>query len=133
MTVATGPYIFINPIVTIEGTSYTNQLRRAELVPETTSVTYPTLDPAGTIQASGSTTWTFELEGIQNELHEVLLDAEPGDLLTVVLQTKPGVGERTATFEMAAKPVRFGGTTNEVLTFEDSFGVNGAIAWGVSV
>jgi hypothetical protein len=132
MGVATGPFLMVDPIVTIEGTSYKNQLRRAELVPETTNVSYPTLDPTGTIQASGNTVWTLELEGIQNELHEALLDAEPGEQLTVVLQAKPGVGQRKATFEIAAKPVRFGGTVNEVLSFEDSFAVVGAPVWGVS-
>jgi FKBP-type peptidyl-prolyl cis-trans isomerase 2 len=132
MAVATGPYVMINPIVTIETVSYTNQLRTARLVPETTSVTYPTLDPTGTIQAYGNTAWTLELEGIQNELHEALLDAEPGDQLSVVLQAKPGVGQRKATFEIAAKPVPFGGTVNEILSFEDSFAVVGAITWGVS-
>lgn len=132
MAVATGPYLMVNPVITIETVSYTNQLRRAELVPETTTVSYPTLDPTGTIQASGNTVWTLELEGIQNVLHEALLAADPGDQLTVVLQAKPGTGQRKATFEIAAKPVRFGGAVNEVLSFEDSFAVVGDVAWSVS-
>lgn len=132
MAVASGPYLMIEPVITIAGTSYTNQLRRAELVPETTTVSYPTLDPTGTIQASGNTVWTLELEGIQNALHEALLDADTGDVLAVVLQAKPGTGQRKATFSIAAKPVRFGGTTGEVLTFEDSFAVVGSPVWGVS-
>lgn len=132
MAVATGPHIFVDPIITIEATSYKNQLRVAELVPSTDNVTYPTLDPTGTIQASTNTTWVLNLEGIQNTLAKLLRD-NAGTELEVVLQPKPGTGQETATFTIIAKPVRFGGTTGEILTFEESFAVVGSPVFDESV
>lgn len=132
MAVAAGPHVFRNPVLTVEATSYTNNVSKARLVPETPEQRYDTLDPTGQIVDYGNTSWTLELAGIQGALAEALWTATPGDELEVVLQTKPGTGQRKATFTIIAKPVPFGGEVNTMLTFDETFAVQGAPVWSVS-
>ena len=47
MPAATGAMVFKDGVITIDGVQYTNQLRKARLVPAQNIQTYPTLVPDG--------------------------------------------------------------------------------------
>lgn len=136
MSAPAGAYVLRNASITIEGTSYANQLTKARLVPETPMQTVRTLVPDGVVQDVDSTVWTLELAGIQDwknaqGLADALNDFAGTDI-DVVLQPKPGTGERTATFIAVAMPVEFGGEQGSFATFETSLPVKGAPTWGTA-
>lgn len=122
-----GAYVLRNPIITIAGTSYAGQLTKARLVPDIPVLQLRTLDPASVATDVDSATWILELNGVQNwkdgqgvadKLHDLA-----GTSVQVVLQPRPGTGERVATFNIIAHDVEFGGERGEFATFEAEFPV----------
>lgn len=131
-----GAHVMRNAVVTIEETTYTNQVTKARLVPDTPIQTLRTLVPDGVIQDVDSTVWTLELSGVQDHktggLAKVLTDAA-GTEIEVVIQPKAGTGQDTATVTIVAMPVEFGGEQGAYRTFEAEFPVVGQPVFGTSV
>ncbi|MBQ1039290.1 hypothetical protein [Micromonospora sp. C81] len=124
-----------NATITIDDVEYANQLTKARLVPDTPIQTMRTLVPDGVIQDVDSTIWTLELAGASiwatGGLAKALTDAE-GDTVEVVLQPKVGTGQPTATFNIVAMPVTFGGEQGQIIPFEATFPVVGGVTFGTS-
>jgi hypothetical protein len=136
MAAPAGAFVLKNPVITIGGTSYANQLTRARLVPDTPTVSIRTLVLDGSVTDVDSAVWTCELAGIQDwkntqGLADYLND-NANVLVAVVLQPKPGVGETSASFSMYAHPVEFGGDQGAFATFEATFGMSGAPVFSVA-
>lgn len=130
MTAPAGAYVLKNPIITIGGTSYANQLRKVRLVPDQPITTYRTLVPDGSVSDVDTATWTFEMAGIADwktaqGLADYLND-NAGVLVAGVLQPKPGSGEKSAAFNFYAHAVPFGGEQGQWVEFDETFGVSGA-------
>jgi len=128
-----GAFVLRAPVITIGGTAYANQLVKARLVPETPTQTMRTLVPDGVVQDVDSTVWTLELSGVQDWKNAQgfcdYLNDNNGISVPVVLQPKPGTGEKTASFSIIAHPVEFGGEQGQFATFEAEFGVVGAVTF----
>lgn len=113
MPVATGAVIYRDALVTVDGTDYTNQLKKSRLVPDQPVQSYKTLVPDGTVQDTDAEVWTFEIEGLQiniaGGLAYYLRSLAGGTQVSCVLQPKRGVGLPTATFTAVAIKPPFGG------------------------
>ena len=135
MAAPTGAYVAKNATLTIATVAYANQVRIARLVPEAPIQTYRTLVPDGIVQDVDSTVWTLELSGLQSTkaggLAKALNDAA-GTQLTVIIQPKNASGEDTATVEIIAMPVEFGGEQGAFRMFEAEFPVIGQPTFGTA-
>src|SRR5687767_15019481 len=135
MTAYADAHVMRNAVVTIESTVYTNQVTKARLVPDTPVQTVRTLVPDGIVQDVDSTVWTLELSGLQSTkaggLAKALNDAA-GTQLTVIIQPKNASGEDTATVEIIAMPVEFGGEQGAFRMFEAEFPVIGQPTFGTA-
>lgn len=113
MPAPTGAMVYRDALVTVDGTDYTNQLKKARLVPDQSVQTYKTLVPDGVVQDTDSEVWTFELEGLQiniaGGLAAYLRGLANGTQVACVLQPKRGVSLPTATFTAVAMKPPFGG------------------------
>lgn len=109
----TGAMVYRDALITVDGTDYTNQLKKARLVPDQPVQSYKTLVPDGVVQDTDSEIWTFEIEGLQiniaGGLAFYLRGLAGGTQIACVLQPKRGVGLPTATFTAIAMKVPFGG------------------------
>lgn len=135
MPAVTGVWVMRDGEVTLEGTDYTNQVRKARLVPSFEMQQYRTLVPDGAIADVGNPTWVLELAGVQKHtaggLAKALNDATPGTALTLSLVPKNGVGNANATAEVIAVPVEFGGEEGQFPTFDITLPVIGEPTFGV--
>lgn len=118
--------VFRNPTVEIDEVAYAAQVTKARLVPDTPTQTMTTF--AGVDKDRGTTTWTLELAGHQDRgtggLADALDDAAAaGDPIEIVIQTRAGAGEDTATCSFVPVPVEFGGESGEWKTFDATFEV----------
>lgn len=121
-------YIMRDSTVTIEGTEYNNQLTKVRFVPDTPMEQMPVLTPTATITDVGTTTWTCELTGVQDNGSGSLgavLRSSAGTLLTVVFQPRVGTGQDKITAEVMAMPIEFGGEVNAWRTFDITLPVDG--------
>jgi hypothetical protein len=130
MAAPAGAYVLKNPIFTVGGTSYANQMTKVRLVPDQPITTLRTLVPDGSVTDVDSPVWTFEMAGIADwknaqGLADYLND-NAGVLVAAVLQPKPGSGEKSAAFNFYAHPVPFGGEQGQWVTFDETFGMSGA-------
>ena len=130
MAAPAGAFVLKTPIITIGGTSYANQLTKTRLVAETPTVTIRTLVSDGSVTDVDTAVWTFELAGIADwkngqGLADYLND-NANALVTVIFQPKSGSGEKSATFQMYAHPVDFGGEQGQFAVFDATFGISGA-------
>lgn len=135
MPAATGAFVLRDALVTVDGTAYTNQLRKARLVPDQPIQTYKTLVPDGAVQDVDSIVWTFELEGLQINIAGGLaayLRTVSGNQIAVVVQPKSGTGQVKATFTAVALMPEFGGEQGAFLTTSLTLPVVGQPTWGVS-
>lgn len=119
-------YVIRNPTITIESVSYTGQISKARLVPDTPVQTKRTF--GGVDQDRDTPAWTLELAGHQDRGSGGLgaaLDSAvaAGGTLTVELQMKPGTGQDKATFEIVPIPLEFGGESGAWKEFEQTFAV----------
>jgi len=130
MPAPAGAFVLKNPVITIGGTSYANQLTKARLVADTPTVSIRTLVPDGQVTDVDTALWTLELAGISDWKNAQGLADYLNDnanlIVSVVLQPKPGSGEKSAAFQMYAHPVDFGGEQGQYATFDTTFGVFGA-------
>ncbi|MEV0902892.1 hypothetical protein [Actinoplanes sp. NPDC049802] len=115
-----------NPVVTIESVTYTAQVSKARLVPDTPIQTMRTF--GGVDQDRDTTAWTLELSGHQDRgtggLADALDDAAAaGGTLTVEIQAKAGAGQDKAVCEIVPVPVEFGGEVGNFKQFEATFAV----------
>lgn len=101
--------IWKNPVLTLNGVSYTGEVNEATLTPETSIQTQKTLNPAVVLQDVDTPTWSLTLNGFQGGLTDCLTDMAPGTEVDVVIQVAPGAGQRTATFTVLSLPTDFGG------------------------
>jgi hypothetical protein len=134
MTAPTGAYVLRNATITIGATTFSNQLTKAQLVPDTPVQTLKTLVPDGVVQDVDTTSWTLELAGVQDwtnttGIADSLNDAN-GTQVDCVLIPKAGVGKPKATFTIVAMPVDFGGEQGSFNTFEATFPVVGEPVFG---
>lgn len=125
-----------NSEVVINGTDYANQLTRAKLVPDTPAQSLRTLVPDGTIVDTDSSSWTFEIAGIQKlatgGLAKLLNDTAAGTTLTVVWEPRSNVtGQPTYSFSVVSQPVPVGGDQGAFGTFEVVLQVIGSPVVGV--
>jgi len=130
MAAPAGAFVLKNPIFTVGGTSYANQITKARLVPDTPTVSIRTLVPDGSVTDVDTAVWTLELAGISDWKNAQGLADYLNDnvnvLVACVLQPKPGSGEKTAAFSMYAHPVDFGGEQGQFVVFDTTFGLSGA-------
>lgn len=129
MPAPTGAMVYRDAFITVDGTEYTNQLRKARLVPDQPIQTYRTLVPDGVVQDSDSVVWTFEIEGLQINIAGGLaayLRTTSGGIIAVVLKPKTGVGQPQAAFNATALMPEFGGEQGAFLTQTLTLPVNGA-------
>lgn len=135
MTVYTGAFVLRNAVITINSIDYTNQCRKARLVPDTNVQTYKTLIPDGTIVDADIAVWTFEVEGVQGNaaggLAKALRDAQ-GTVLTAIIQPQAGSSKPTASFSFLVLAVPFGGEQGVFMDFDASFPVQGVPTFGTS-
>lgn len=129
MPAPTGAMVYRDALVTVDGTDYTNQLRKARLVPDQSIQTYKTLVPDGVVQDTDAEVWAFEIEGLQiniaGGLAAYLRGLPNGTQVACVLQPKRGVGLPTATFTAVALRTEFGGEQGAFLTHTLSLPVVG--------
>lgn len=137
MPAAPGAFVMRNASATFDTTQYNNQLTKAELVPDTAVSQLKTLDPTGTVSDVDSASWMFEIAGVQDwKVAQGLCDflnANHGEEIDVVLQPRPGTGQRIATFKCIAISQNFGGEQGNWALFETSLPVVGTPAFSVSV
>lgn len=136
MPAPTGPFVYKDATLTVEGTAYANQATKARLVPDTPIQSVRTLVPDGQVQDVDSPLWTFELAGLQiniaGGLAKALRDATPGDELEIVLLPQAGSGMPQATFTALAIPVAFGDEQGKYATIDTVLPVIGQPVFGTS-
>lgn len=135
MPAPTGAMVYRDAFITVDGTEYTNQLRKARLVPDRPIQTYRTLVPDGVVQDTDSVVYTLEIEGLQINLASGLaayLRSVAGSQTTWVLQPKTGVGQAKATFTAIAIEPEFGGEQGAYLVQSLTLPVVGVPTFGVS-
>ncbi len=118
--------VWRNATITIDGDTYSDQVSKGRLVPDTPTQTMRTF--SGVDKDRDVTSWTFELAGHQSRDATGLaaaLDAAAaaGVPVEVVLQDRAGAGNDKATFDMVPVPVEFGGESGEWKTFDATFEV----------
>lgn len=136
MPAPTGAYVFRDALITVDTVEYTNQVRKARLVPDQAVQTYRTLVPDGVVQDVDSVVWSLELEGLQinasGGLAAYLRGLANGTQIAVVLQPKTGVGQAKATFTAVALMPEFGGEQGAFLTQTLTLPVVGGVTFGTS-
>lgn len=135
MPAATGAMVFKNAVITVDAVDYTNQLRKARLVPDQPLQSYRTLVPDGVVQDVDSVVWTLEIEGLQINIAGGLaayLRTNSGLNVAFILQVKAGVGQPKATFTAIAMAPEFGGEQGAFLTQTLTLPVIGAPTFGTS-
>lgn len=130
---AAGAFLMRNASTTFDTTEYKSQLTKAELVPDTAVEQLKTLDPNTVHTDVDSATWTFEIAGVQDwvvaqGLSDFLHDNH-GERVEVVLQPRPGGGQRIATFTVVAMSPNFGGEQGSWALMELSLPVDGVPAF----
>lgn len=134
---AAGAFIMRNASTRFSTTEYKSQLTKAELVPDTTVEQLKTLDPAVVHSDVDTASWTFAIAGVQDwtvttGLAE-FLHANHGKTAEVVLQPRPGTGQRTATFTVICMSPNFGGEQGSWALMELELPVDGTVTFGTSV
>lgn len=126
---AAGAFIMRNASTTFSTTEYKQQLTKAELVPETSVEQLKTLDPNTVHSDVDTATWTFDIAGVQDwRVTQGLADflhANHGQTVEVVLQPRPGSGQRIATFDVICMSPNFGGEQGSWALMELSLPVDG--------
>jgi len=122
MPAPTGAYVIRNALVKIGSTTYTNQVTKARLVPDTPVQTLRTLVPDGAVTDVDSTAWTLELSGVADwtnatGIADALNDAA-GALITMTIAPKNLTGQMQAVVSCYAIPPEFGGEQGEWNLFE---------------
>lgn len=132
-----GAFVMRNASTTFDTTEYKSQLTKSELVPSAETSQLKTLDPNTIYSDVDSNTWVFEIAGVQDwEVSVGLADflhANHGEVVEVVLQPRPGTGQRIATFSVIAMSPPFGGSQGEWALMELSLPVDGVPAFTVSI
>ena len=135
MAAPTGALVYKDTVLTVDGDAFANQHTKARLVPDTPIQTIRTAVPDGAVQDVDSTTWVFELSGIQDNgtggLAKALRDAA-GTTIEIVLQPKAGFSQPKATFDVVVTNVEFGGEQGAFMTFDVEFPVIGEPDFGTS-
>ncbi len=130
MAAPAGAFVLKNPVFTVSGTDYANQITKARLVPDTPTVSIRTLVPDGSVTDVDTAVWTLELGGIQDWKNNQglcdFLNDNANVIVVGVLQPRPGSGEKKATFNFYAHPVDFGGEQGQFTVIDATFGVVGA-------
>jgi hypothetical protein len=114
---------------TIDGVPVHATVGRAEFVPDQPNLDYRTI--AGKRSGVAETSWTLEVEGLQDwfqaqNLAQFLSD-HSGEDATVALTWTGSNGETTGrTATVVCKDPGWGGTADELATFSVSLPVNGA-------
>lgn len=134
MTTA-GAHVYKDHVVTFDGDTYSDQIRKSRLVPTTNSQTWKAAVPGGVVVDTDDPTWVWEMESLQinkaGGLAKAIRDAA-GTTVTVVIQEKSGSGEPTATFDIAVQHVPFGGEEGAFMVTEVEFAVDGQPVFGTS-
>jgi hypothetical protein len=121
-------FIMRDSTVLINAVEYNNQLTKVNFVPDTPMEQMPVLTPTGTITDIGTTTWTCELTGVQDNGSGSLgavLRSSAGTLLSVVFQPRIGTGQDMITASVMAMPIAFGGEQGSWRTFDITLPVDG--------
>lgn len=137
MTAVANAIMWRDAVITIDGTTYEGQVRKARLVPAQDVTSYRVSTPTGTIQDVNAPVWTLELEGVQinhsNGLAKALRDAaDAGDTIDVIVQPKRGSAQPTGTVTVIPLQVPFGGEEGKIMDFDITLPVNGSPTWGTS-
>lgn len=117
-----------NATVVIDGTEYANQLTQVLFTPNTPIQQMPVLVPTGTITDIGTSIWSCQLTGIQDNGTGSLgahLRTNAGVLMEVTFQPRTGSGQDKIEAEVMGMPIPFGGTTGEWRTFDITLPVEG--------
>lgn len=137
MAPAPGAFVMRNASTTFDTVEYKNQLTTARLVPDADVQQLKTLDPTGTVSDVDTASWMFELAGVQDwKVTQGLcefLNLNHGQEVDVVLQPRPGTGNRIATFTCVAKSQEFGGEQGNWALFETELPVVGSPVFSVAV
>lgn len=134
---AAGAFVMRNASTTFDTTEYKSQLTRAELVPSTETQQLKTLDPATVHSDVDNASWTFNIAGVQDWVVSQgladFLHANHGQVAEVVLQPKPGAGQRIATFDVICMSPNFGGEQGSWALMELELPVDGTPVFTVSI
>lgn len=134
---AAGAFVMRNASTTFDTTEFKSQLTKAELVPDATVEQLKTLDPTVVHSDVDAASWTFSIAGVQDWTVTTgladFLHANHGELVAVVLQPRPGPGQRTASFNVIAMSPNFGGERGSWALMELELPVDGGVTFGTSV
>ncbi len=116
-------------LISIAGTEYQSQCKKARFVPAADTVNYPVLVPEGQISDVGNATWTLELAGLQYYAAGGLteyMNAHHGEEVVVVIAPKNEAAwpEYTATVVCMAQPI--GGDVGQMAEFDTTLPVKGS-------
>jgi hypothetical protein len=129
MPAHTGAFLIRDAVLKLGGTTFTNQVWRARLVPDTPIQQQRTLVPDGTISDVDSAMWTLELAGVQDYETGGLaayLQTNAGNQVAFVIAPKSGAGKKQASGTVIAINPDFGGEQGEFASFEIELPVVGA-------
>jgi hypothetical protein len=130
-------FIMRNASTTFDTSEYKQELTKAELVPDAPVEQLRTLDPTVIYSDVDSSTWTFDIAGVQNWVVSQgladFLNDNHGGTVEVVLQPRPGAGQRIATFNVICMSPNFGGEQGSWALMELSLPVDGVPVFSVSV
>ena len=121
MTAYTGAFVLRDALLKLGGTTYSNQVWKARLVPDTPIVQQRTLVPDGTISDVDSATWTLELEGLQDFEATGLaayLHTNAGAQVAFELAPRNTVGKVKVTGTVIAVHPEIGGEQGDFAKFE---------------
>lgn len=134
---AAGAFIMRNASTTFDTAEYKQQLTKAELVPDAPVEQLKTLDPSVIHTDVDTATWNFEIAGIQDWVVSQgladFLHTNHGQTAEVVLQPRPGAGQRIATFTVMCMSPNFGGEQGSWALMELTLPVDGVPAFTTSV
>lgn len=124
-----GAFVIKDAVLKLGGTTFTNQVWRARLVPDTPVQQQRTLVPDGTISDVDSASWTLELTGVQDYETGGLgayMNTNAGSQVAFVLAPKSGTGKKQAAGTCIIMSVPFGGEQGEFAQFEAELPVIGS-------
>jgi hypothetical protein len=121
MPAYTGAFVLRDALFKLGGTTFSNQVWKARLNPDTPIVQQRTLVPDGTISDVDSSTWTLELEGLQDYESGGLaafLFTNAGTQVAFELAPKNTAGKKKATGTVIVVHPTIGGEQGEFAQFE---------------
>lgn len=131
-----GAHAYKDHVITVDGVTYSDQVRKSRIVPTTNTQTWKAAVPGGVVVDTDDPTWVWEVESLQinkaGGLAKAFRDAA-GTEVDVVIQEKSGSGEPMASFTISCHHVPFGGEEGQFMVLDgEEFGIVGQPVFGTS-